>query len=269
MEKVMMHSPFYLILNFFTEPKHFCLMFGDIITRLNSSADTFSLKTGFDIRQFHENLNCKAVECELKGEQLFTSELLMENIDLCITSSNVCVVFNDQQIYIWNGRFSNGNQQSFSKALIERLGIMTPSPKIINQDDPGSSDLIKLTEILEMESNYSLSATLRIPDKKPMYSRLFNCSGASGMVKIHEIVKFAQQDLDNESVSILDCMNTGKVWVWFGENAKTNEKVKAMESVLQYINLSSDHDPNTVQTIITYAFQEPIEFTSQFHGMIY
>ncbi|KAJ1565687.1 Coronin-2B, partial [Nowakowskiella sp. JEL0078] len=55
------------------------------------------------------------------------------------------------------------------------------------------------------------------------------------------------------------------VFVWFGVSAKVKEKIIAMETVLEYVKKSSNHS-SEVELLVTYAFQEPPEFTKYFHG---
>ncbi len=81
------------------------------------------------------------------------------------------------------------------------------------------------------------------------------------MVKVEEMVKFMQEDLDHNIVMILDAEDT--IWVWIGFQAKTNEKVIGMETAEKYLG---GMGYSGVKIFITYSFQEPVEFTRHFHG---
>ena len=52
--------------------------------------------------------------------------------------------------------------------------------------------------------------------------RLFHCSNSQGYFHMKEIYNFAQSDLNNNDVMVLDAFNT--VYIWVGRQANKTER---------------------------------------------
>lgn len=68
--------------------------------------------------------------------------------------------------------------------------------------------------------------------------RLFNCSNASGYFFVKEIPNFAQTDLINDDVYILDCYST--IYVWIGNLANKTEVKNSWKSAQKYLDSIED-----------------------------
>ena len=64
--------------------------------------------------------------------------------------------------------------------------------------------------------------------RKSPAARAFLVTGSSGIVVVEEIIKFTQDDLDNDHVVILDGFN--HVFIWFGDKATSTEKELALDT---------------------------------------
>ena len=92
--------------------------------------------------------------------------------------------------------------------------------------------------------------------------RLFQCSNSKGTFKIWEINGFAQDDLDNEDVMMLDVHHD--VYMWIGNKANEIEKRFSLETVLDYVKVVEGRNVPAVYVI--QAGREPPSFTTHFHG---
>merc|ERR1719473_1335369 len=83
---------------------------------------------------------------------------------------------------------------------------------------------------------------------------------------MEEIGNFAQDDLIDDDVMILDCFTT--VWVWVGSGANEIEKRMAMETAQKYVAAAAATDGRDADTSIMQcsAGSEPSLFATNFVG---
>lgn len=95
--------------------------------------------------------------------------------------------------------------------------------------------------------------------------RLFQCSNASGRFTVEEIFDFAQSDLIQEDVMILDTY--AQVFVWVGRDANDVEKKEGLKTAKEYIESDpSGRDLDSTQLLqVKQGFEPPI-FTCHFLG---
>ncbi|KAJ3087887.1 Coronin-2B [Quaeritorhiza haematococci] len=228
------------------EPKHMCLLFGEqqIVIRLGMSTDPATPRkyTTFDIREYYDGL-CKAIECDVQ--------------ELPFHTNHVSVMIGQQKAYKWHGRHASESEKQYADQIIKRFSKLpaTPVPEGQESSWPEFSELF--------QKNRDKDHELR-KDAAKFKSRLFVASSGSGMVKVHEIVHFTQDDLDPNVVMILDAGEN--IYVWFGTTSKTNEKMIAMETFVKYVEQSKLHNKTQTALWVTYAYQEPSDFTQHFHG---
>lgn len=79
------------------------------------------------------------------------------------------------------------------------------------------------------------------------------------------MVDFVQDDLDDQTVMILDTLDT--LYIWIGGRAKPNDQLSAIKAMQEYLELQK-RTVNDLSTtfIATYPYQEPESFTRHFHG---
>jgi len=96
--------------------------------------------------------------------------------------------------------------------------------------------------------------------------RLFECCDASGNFTVEEVVgDWTKSDLNEENVMLLDCWSA--VYVWIGRNASTNERKKAVELAVKYINLdNTQRNAENTSIIRVNQEKEPVSFTGFFQG---
>merc|ERR1712110_792562 len=93
--------------------------------------------------------------------------------------------------------------------------------------------------------------------------RLYHVSNSSGYTFMKEVVAYAQEDLLNDDVYILDSFD--KVYIWIGNRSNKFEKAGAYKKAESYIAGVQDGritDEVVIQEVD--AGHEPFDFTAQF-----
>ncbi|TPX64851.1 hypothetical protein SpCBS45565_g05572 [Spizellomyces sp. 'palustris'] len=230
------------------EPKHLCLLFGELgfVIRLGSPpgkqiAEAHPLI--FEIRECYEGI-CKAIETEFA--------------DLILNSNHCYIILFPEISYIWTGQHSVLSERTFAERVAQRYCVKGTKHIAVKETDI----LPKAMQDMLSQHHVSIPPTTNL-DRRYL-ARLFSCSSGSGVVQIEEIPLFVQEDLDPNIVHILDTFST--IFVWFGTSAKVNEKIIGMESALLYLEQSTLHDKQRTALLVTFAHQEPADFTKHFHG---
>ncbi|KAL6066433.1 Coronin-like protein crn1 [Balamuthia mandrillaris] len=94
--------------------------------------------------------------------------------------------------------------------------------------------------------------------------RLFQCSGATGIVEVEEVLDFSQDDLVSSSVMILDTHLC--VFVWIGTHSREIEKKIALDTAVQFVENVEDGCSTNAQVYIVREYHEPLAFTHHFPG---
>ena len=175
--------------------------------------------------------------------------------DVHFGSQNCLLLITNTKQYTWSGPFTNLLEQQALKSASEMLCKDLPL------------ETVDLHALFPVELSKYLDKSVRpakCSSKARIEPRLFTCSGKSGMVVINEVPQFSQDDLDPTIVMILDIIT--HIFVWFGPECKSNEKRIACETVVDYVKQSKIHIPKRILFVVTYAYQEPREFSKHFHG---
>ena len=93
--------------------------------------------------------------------------------------------------------------------------------------------------------------------------RLFHCSNMTGFWQVEEVDNFAQSDLNDDDVMLLDTGNT--LFVWIGSGANEYERRKYKQTASEYIATSNVMSKSTPIIEIESGSELPI-FTQFFPG---
>uniref|UniRef100_A0A672GP03 Villin-like n=1 Tax=Salarias fasciatus TaxID=181472 RepID=A0A672GP03_SALFA len=99
----------------------------------------------------------------------------------------------------------------------------------------------------------------------PLHSpRLFECSNQTGRFRMTEVDDFAQDDLDEEDVMLLDSWQ--EIFLWVGNFANQKETKEAWNSAQEYLRMHpAGRDPDTPIIFIKQG-HEPLTFTGWFNA---
>ncbi len=152
------------------------------------------------------------------------------------------------EVFLWKGRYASKELETRATRFLNELGYDRFT--CIDETNP-------VPAALESVANYQGTTS-------SMYRpRLFNVNGATGIVQIHRVPDFTQDDLNVDQVMVLDALD--KIYIWFGDGCKLKEKIFAIETFREYILKSPVHRP-ICKMVVVYCFKEPKEFIRVFHG---
>ncbi|KAJ3056431.1 Coronin-2B [Rhizophlyctis rosea] len=231
------------------EPKHFCEIFGShsVVVRLSlppPASPTTGSTVAFDIRECFDGV-CKAIEFELN--------------EISLNQNHVVLLMTPKSSIIYHGKHAVLSEKQYAKEMAGRYGAKEAKIVFVENLANIPDDLKELIGTAKIAEHLKEEKSWWKAGRYP--ARLFSVSSGSGLVKVEEVIGVTQEDLDPNIVMILD---TGvAAYAWFGTTSKPNEKIIGMETV--QVNFTGD---NTciVEQLVTYAYEEPYEFTKHFQA---
>jgi hypothetical protein len=167
-----------------------------------------------------------------------------------LNSSDTFIVQTPHLIYVWFGKGSNDAEQEVARGFPELLDPDLPVKIIKEFHEPE-----EFWDFLGGADTYATSAYL---SDDPDPSRLYTFTRSTGAIDILEILPFAQQDLKEDSLLLLNAHDT--VWLWLGE--RVDEALASIGSKVAQAFADYLHAP----LIQTGRGQEPLLFSCHFHG---
>ncbi|KYQ96706.1 villin [Tieghemostelium lacteum] len=244
------------------EPKHFLSVFkGKFIVHQGKDPLSKNYKAPqspkdpkiYHIKGTHD-INTRAIESKLSIHTLNSfNTFVINNL-----ASNNC-------IYVWYGKYSNTIERSFAKTISNHVAQSTPNSKVVEMEDSKESEeffkLFPTNSLLTPQRTYPFKSI-----GNRVEPRLYLCTVGSGTFIVEEVNNFAQDDLIQEDVFIVDGID--QVWVWIGTDTAEIERRMSMEVALEYsqtLNSQQNRKAN-IPVYVTYHGKEPFIFTSLFHG---
>eukprot|EP01138_Halocafeteria_seosinensis_P007299 gb/GECG01007463.1/.p1 GENE.gb/GECG01007463.1/~~gb/GECG01007463.1/.p1 ORF type:complete len:862 (+),score=169.72 gb/GECG01007463.1/:1-2586(+) len=227
------------------EPPHFCAIFqGRMI--VHAGGKQGQRESADSPRLYHVKgaspYDTKAVEVSTSAENL--------------NSGDCFVVVTSEGTYLWEGKGSNDEERKTARTTAEILH--------------GSSDYNELVEGEEDDAFWeALGGKAEYPENVPDESgpasaRLFHVTDKSGALEVEEIHQFAQDDLMDDDVMILDTYS--QVFVWIGSEANENEKKNGMQIAEDYVKKATDGRDEDTPIVEVHSGEEPRMFTCNFIG---
>ncbi|EGC29857.1 hypothetical protein DICPUDRAFT_51061 [Dictyostelium purpureum] len=239
------------------EPKHFLTIFkGRFI--IHQGKDPLS-------KNYKPQANIKDPRLyHVRGTTDFNTRVIQSKLSTLTLNSYNSFILNNQinngTIYIWYGKLSNSIERALAKKIVQ-----STSP---NQNDGAGCKVVEFEENKESEeffkllggrSNYPLSKiTSRVEP------RLYLCTVGTGVFVVEEVNSFAQDDLLQEDVFIVDGIDN--IFVWIGTETTEVERKSSMEVAMEYSATLPAPRKQNVPVYLTYHGKEPFIFTSLFHG---
>ncbi|XP_063695130.1 villin-1-like isoform X1 [Bolinopsis microptera] len=266
------------------EPPHFMLIFkGTLIIRQGGNKSAF---THVKKREHVENgengengVNGSATEEPMEEDLAAEQDESTSNLfhvkgsteDCCkgievvpkasmLNSNDVFVLSYDITTYVWYGKGCSSMEMKVGDYI---------ATTIVNKSAPmlgihEGAEPAQFWTLLGGKEEYADSVTLATAE--PIYpARLFHVSNAKGYIAIEEIADFAQEDLIEEDVIILDCSD--EVFVWIGAGANEDERSHGLELATEYITSDpTGRDPDAVTIYQIRQGHEPPNFRAHFAG---
>jgi hypothetical protein len=157
-------------------------------------------------------------------------------------------------MYSWNGSQANTTERELAVKLADKLGGSREKVNVVEGEEPEA-----FWTALGGKGEYPTVKVLPEASREPM---LFQCSNSSGTFEIEPIFDFAQSDLEDDDVYILDTFTT--VFIWLGSQANELEKKRASESAEAFVE-AQGYSKDTPIVTVKAGDEKPI-FTCYFLG---
>eukprot|EP01117_Protostelium_nocturnum_P005492 TRINITY_DN1988_c1_g1_i3.p1 TRINITY_DN1988_c1_g1~~TRINITY_DN1988_c1_g1_i3.p1 ORF type:complete len:1152 (+),score=420.18 TRINITY_DN1988_c1_g1_i3:181-3456(+) len=169
-----------------------------------------------------------------------------------LNSNDSFFLFYENSCFVWNGKYSalSGNVDSWVHHANRVRKGEWQMVQVKEGEEPN-----EFWEALGGRSNYM--------SDKIEQSNLFHCNFATGIFSVDYVNQFAQDDLEQRDLFILDTVD--RIFVWKGAKCDKKE-TKVLETAVEYA--ASDPTGKRKESPIYYvnSHEEPYEFTSMFHG---
>ncbi|KAK5584851.1 hypothetical protein RB653_006469 [Dictyostelium firmibasis] len=190
----------------------------------------------------------------IRGTTDFNTRAIQSKLSTqTLNSFNSFILNANNTIYIWYGKFSNQLERQFSKNISKSLS----GTKLIEIEEGKESE--EFFKLLGGRQPYPLSKTT-----SRVEPRLYHCTVGSGAFVVDEVTSFAQEDLLQEDVFIVDGIE--QIFIWIGTETTETERRSSMEIAMEYSSTLQSPRKQNIPVYLTYHGKEPYIFTSLFHG---
>uniref|UniRef100_A0A7N6FIX2 HP domain-containing protein n=1 Tax=Anabas testudineus TaxID=64144 RepID=A0A7N6FIX2_ANATE len=230
------------------EPRHFLAIFkGKLIVFEGGTGrpGVISPDSGprlFQVRGTNE-LNTKATEVLARASSLNTNDVFL--------------LKTDQMCYLWYGKGCSGDERVMGRAMSD---VLSKQDKQVVMEGQEPAEFW-----VALGGKAPYASDKRLQREEPPHSpRLFECSNQTGRFQMTEVEDFAQSDLDEEDVMLLDTWE--EIFLWVGNLANEYETKEAWNSSLEYLRSHpAGRDPDTPITFVKQGY-EPPTFTGWFNA---
>eukprot|EP00966_Prymnesium_polylepis_P049517 1146365-Prymnesium_polylepis.1 len=196
------------------EPSHFVRLFdGKMVIHSGGKASGFANRKEGDsydtdgVSLFHirgnDDTDTRAVQVEEKASSL--------------NSGDCFVLLTPETMYVWQGSGANVSEVECATVVAKTLQFHRSMETIIEGSEPDA-----FWTPLGGKGEYPSDKVHLDSDREP---QLFHCSNETGKFKVEPIFDFAQADLEEDDVFLLDTYTA--VFVWLGSECNAVEKQKA------------------------------------------
>uniref|UniRef100_A0A669BKS1 Villin like n=1 Tax=Oreochromis niloticus TaxID=8128 RepID=A0A669BKS1_ORENI len=231
------------------EPRHFLAIFkGKLIIFEGGTGRPGVVNPAKDARLFQvrgtNELNTKATEVVARAASL--------------SSNDVFLLKTDNISYLWYGKGCNGDEREMGKVISDVLS--RHEKRVVMEGQEPAEFWIALGGKGSYASDRST-----LQQEEPLHSpRLFECSNQTGRFKITEVDDFAQCDLDEDDVMLLDTWE--ELFLWIGNSSYEYETKEALNSARDYLRTHpAGRDPDTPIIFVKQGY-EPPTFTGWFNA---
>ncbi|KAH8369418.1 hypothetical protein KR009_010319, partial [Drosophila setifemur] len=226
------------------EPRHFYKIFkGKLLASYTALPDTSQL---FRIRGTVES-------------DIHASEVPADSSSLASSDAFALVSAKSHKIYVWIGLGASAFEKS---AALDRFAHYWDDAELEQVEEGAEPD--EFWDELNGEGQYDRS--LGDQGAPLLEPRLFHCHvKPNGQVKVEEVAKYEQEDLDTDDVMLLDAGD--EIYVWVGSGASAEENSKIMDMTEHYIKREpTARSIETVSIVRVAQGQEPRVFKRMFPG---
>uniref|UniRef100_A0A8C9YW09 Villin like n=1 Tax=Sander lucioperca TaxID=283035 RepID=A0A8C9YW09_SANLU len=230
------------------EPRHFLAIFKGKLVIFEGGTGRPGVVTPdggarlFQVRGTNE-LNTKATEVLARASSLNTNDVFL--------------LKTDHIIYLWYGKGCSGDERVMGRAMSD---VLSKQDKQVVMEGQEPAEFW-----VAVGGKAPYASDKRLQREEPPHSpRLFECSNQTGQFRMTEVDDFAQSDLDEEDVMLLDTWE--EIFLWVGNSANQYEAKEAWNSAQEYLRTHpAGRDPDTPKIIVKQGY-EPPTFTGWFNA---
>ncbi|KAM6977670.1 advillin [Aplochiton taeniatus] len=230
------------------EPRHFLAIFkGKLIIFEGGTGRAGVMSLNPAVRLFQVRgtnvLNTRATEVPARASSLNTNDVfLLQNNSMC---------------YMWYGKGCSGDEREMGKAVAE---VLSRQDKQVVMEGQEPADFW-----VALGGKAPYANEKRLQREEPLYCpRLFECSNQTGQFRMTEVDDFAQDDLDEDDVMLLDTWE--EIFLWIGISANDFEIQESLTNAVQYLQTHpAGRDPDTPIISVKQGY-EPPTFTGWFNA---
>lgn len=229
------------------EPRHFMAMFKGkmLVYEGGTGRNTVEVENAatqfFQIRGVDEN-STKAIEVMPIAASLNSNDVFM---------------LNSKQFgsFLWFGRGCSGDERELGRQVAKHITGDSETETVVEGQEPP-----EFWAAIGGKTEYSSGK--QFEEDSEVEPRLFHLSNATGKITCDEVFDFAQEDLEDDDIMMLDTWS--QLFLWIGENANKEEKEQAAVVAYEYlVGHPAGRDPNT-NVILVKQGREPPIFTGWF-----
>ncbi|KAG7401082.1 hypothetical protein PHYBOEH_002965 [Phytophthora boehmeriae] len=236
------------------EPAHFRALFkGTMIVHSGGKGSGFANR---DDEDWYDTDGVSLYQIKGTNEEN-TVAIQVEEKAASLSSGDCFVLETPNSVYVWQGAGSSPAEREIASNI---ASILKKTREVEEVEEGNESD-----EFWEFVGGKAEYAKTKGSFEAPHEPRLFQCSNAYGYFDAHEIVNFAQDDLNTEDVFLLDTYTT--LYVWIGCGANDKERREAMNLAHKYLEVAkSDGRGAGTPIVAVHCGNEPLLFTGNFVG---
>jgi len=171
-----------------------------------------------------------------------------------LNAGDCFVLLTPGKMFMWQGSGANVSEVETAKAVAENLKFSRECVDVLEGSEPD-----EFWDALGGKDDYPKEKVQLDSDREP---QLFHCSNETGSFKVEPIYDFAQADLEEDDVFLLDTYTA--VFIWLGSECNQTEKAKTTETAMAYMK-AQQYDADT-PIITVKSGDEPPIFTANFLG---
>lgn len=192
----------------------------------------------------------------VKGKsEIDTRAIAVKATAASLNSSDCFVLLTQGAAFLWNGQHSTASEQKTGANIAQSMKCSRSLSTLTE-----GAEAAAFWQGLGGQGEYSKIKELEDAEHE---ARLFRLTCNVGYFNVEECFNFAQDDLINDDVMMLDVHT--EIFLWVGGEASKQEKDESMKTAMEYVAKSTTHDKSTPIFRVSAGF-EPPNFTSHFLG---
>mmetsp|Transcript_17974 Transcript_17974/g.23281 ORF Transcript_17974/g.23281 Transcript_17974/m.23281 type:complete len:578 (-) Transcript_17974:333-2066(-) len=238
------------------EPRHFRALFhGALVVHFGGVASGFKNVDDED----EEDEDGVALYHVHGSDDENTHGIYTKEAATSLTSRDCFVLINGRKVFLWQGNGSNDSEKKAAAKIADKLYLKFRCRGGVSTLKEGHEPA-RFWRALGGKGDYPKERHARVVVEDP---RLFHCSNMTGFWQVEEVDNFAQSDLNNDDIMLLDTGNS--LFLWIGDGSNPYEKRKGKETAVEYRATSNVMTKKT-PIIEVNSGEEPPIFTQYFIG---